>query len=85
MAAMTENSKRIFNYMKENYGQEFTAQDIASALDLATATVNGSITGLARKGLAKRVDKEVMKPTIVKICTLTDEGLDFDPDTEVAE
>ena len=42
--AMSENSKRILNYLKEVNGQNVTAADVAEALDLKKSSVEGSFT-----------------------------------------
>ena len=44
MAALKENSKNIFNYVKEHESENITAQDIADALGLGVRQVNGSVT-----------------------------------------
>lgn len=84
---MTENSQRVFNYLKEHYGEDITAQSIRDALDVSIAAVTGSVNGLVKKGYAERkeVSAEVDgKETVIKYITLTEDGLDFDP-TATAE
>ena len=36
--AMSENSVKILNYLKENAGKNLTSADVAEALDLGKAT-----------------------------------------------
>lgn len=85
---MTDNSKKVFTFLKENYGNRFTSSDIVTALALSAPTVTGSVNGLVRKGYAIREAEEVQgadgKATTVKYISLTEAGYGFDPDAEVA-
>ena len=88
MAALKENSKNIFNYVKEHEDENITAQDIADALGLGVKQVNGSVTSaFQRKGLMERVESERTLEdgthAKVKFIKLTDLGRAFD--TESAE
>ena len=38
--ALKENSRKVFDYVKAHDGEDFTAKDIAAALDLAPQSVN---------------------------------------------
>ena len=59
MAALKENSKLIFNYVRDHEAENITAQDIADALGLGVRSVNGSVTSaFQRKGLMERVEAE---------------------------
>lgn len=83
--ALKENSRKVFDYVKANDGGDFTAKDIAAALDLDAKVVNGIITSaFQRKGLMARVEAEVENPDgthdKVKLIQLTDAGREFDPD-----
>jgi DNA-binding MarR family transcriptional regulator len=84
---MTDNSRKIFDYLKANYGAKLTGNDIKDALGVSISAVTGSVNGLVKKGHAVRNEVTVVgadnKPAIVKYITLTDAGLDFDPDAEV--
>jgi DNA-binding MarR family transcriptional regulator len=84
--AMTENSRKVFDFLKEN-GKEFTAQDISAALGISVAAVTGSVNGLVKKGRAIRREETTTtsdgKNKIVKYISLTDEGRAFDPDAVV--
>lgn len=80
---MTDNSKRVFGFLKEHYGEDLTANNIADALDVSVAIVTGSVNGLVKKGYAVRNkvegEKDGKKATI-KYITLTEEGYNFDPE-----
>ena len=84
MAAMKENTKAIFMYLKEHNGEQITAQEIAEALGLSVKSVVGSVNSFVKKTWAVRSDEvkvEVMdKP--VKFISLTEAGLAVDPDAE---
>lgn len=90
---MTENSRRVFNFLKENYGKNFTAQEIAAALDVSVNAVTGSVNGLCRDtkhpAYAMRTETQVEgadgKVATVKYISLTEEGLAFDPDAAEAK
>lgn len=82
---MKENSKKVLNYLKEHNGEDLTATDVAEALNLETRSVNGIFTSaIQKKGLGVRVPAEVEQPDgthkAVKFLTLTEAGMDFDPD-----
>ena len=72
--AMSENSVKILNYLKENAGKNLTSADVAEALDLGKATVNGAFTAMQKKGLGVRVDAEVDGAVEVSFLTVTEEG-----------
>jgi predicted DNA-binding protein YlxM (UPF0122 family) len=85
---MTDNSRRVFNYLKEHYGEDLTANKIAEDLGITVPAVTGSVNGLAnaKKHPAYAVRNEVEvtneegKKTTIKYITLTEEGYNFDPD-----
>ena len=93
---MNDNSKKVFNFVKEHDGEDFTAQDIADALQMKVRSVNGIITSAFQrhKNAAKeeiplmvRVPAEVIDPETglhkaIKFIQLTDAGREFDPDAE---
>ena len=86
MAAMKPNSLAVFNYVKENDGENFTAADIAEALGLEVKQVNGIVTSaFQKKGLMERVPAEVELEDgthkAVKFIRLTTLGKNFDPAT----
>lgn len=82
---MKENTKTVFNYLKEHDGEDIIATDIAEATGLPIRSVNGIVTAaLCRKGkdYAERVPgtapfvdengNQLVKP--VKFIRLTDKG-----------
>ena len=84
---LKENSRKVFDYVKENDGKNFIAQDIADATGLGVKQVNGIVTSaFQRKGLMERVptmiELEDGTKKEVKFIRLTAEGLAFDPDAE---
>lgn len=87
---MKDNSKKVFNYLKEIDGANVTAADVAEALDIPKKSVDGIFTAaIQRKGYGVRVPAEVEledgthKP--VKFLKLTPAGMEFDPDATEAE
>lgn len=83
---MTENSRKIYGYLKDNHGKKLTANEIKDALGVTISAVTGSVNGLVKKGFAVREEVSVAgadgKPSVIKYIALTDAGLDFDPDAE---
>ena len=93
---ITVNSEKVLNYLKENYGKEFSKQDISKALGISVPAVTGSINGLVKKKYAAITREEVIedepatetrkaKTHSVKYHTLTEAGLTYDPVAEEAE
>lgn len=76
--AMSENSVKVLDYLKEINGTNVTAADVAEALDLPKATVNGVFTALQKKGLGQRVDATVPGTAEISALSITDEGVDCD-------
>ena len=89
--AMSENSRKVLDYMKKINGQNVTSEDVANALGLEKRSVDGIFTSaIQRKGLGVRTPAEIELEDgthkAVKFLSLTAEGLAFDPDaTEDAE
>ena len=93
---LKENSKLVFNFVKQHDGEDFTAADIAEATGLGVRQVNGIITSAFQRykdkdkneiPLMQRVVAEIVDPETglhkpVKFIQLTDEGREFDPDAE---
>ena len=82
--AMSENTIRVLNYLKEINGQDVTSEDVAKALGLEKRSVDGSFTaGLQRKGLGVReiaeIELEDGTHKQIKLLKLTDAGMAFDP------
>ena len=87
---LKENSKIVFNYVKENEGKNITAADIAEATGLEVRSVNGIVTSaFQRKGLKERIPAEVEledgSHKSVKFIRLTEDGKAFDPEAKDAE
>lgn len=84
MAAMKENTRKIFDYLKENDGKDLTAADVAEALGMEKRSVDGSFTSFQKKGLGVREPAEVENAdgshSKVKYLRLTEAGLTFNPD-----
>ena len=86
--AMSENSKKVLNYLKEVHGGDpVTAADVADALGLEKRQVDGIFTSaIQRKNLGVRVPAEVELEDgthkTVKFLKLTDAGMAFDPEVE---
>lgn len=86
--AMSENSKIVLAYLKENKGVDLTAADVADATGLTKKQVDGIFTSaLQRKGYGVRIPAEIELEDgthkAVKFLQLTDEGAAFDPDAPV--
>lgn len=92
---MTVNSEKVLNFLKEHYGQEFSKQQIATALGIPMSSVIGSINPLEKKGYSRITREETVelepatetrkaKTKTVKYHTLTEAGLTYDPVAEEA-
>lgn len=84
--AMKESTKAIFNYVKEHDGEDFTAADIAEAVGAEVRSVNGSLTGMQKKGWIAREEAEIELDDgthkKVKFIRLTAAGKTANPDAE---
>ncbi len=90
----TVGSELVLNYMKKNYGKEFTKEEIAKALGISVPTVTGSINGLVKKGyVVERMEEVEVEPATetrkakvktIRHETLTEAGLAYDPVAEEA-
>ena len=89
----TVNSIAVFNFLKTNYGQEYSKQQIAAELNIPLASVVGAITGYTKKGLVEKTRAEVVelepatetrkaKTTTINYHKLTEAGLTYDPVAE---
>ena len=47
--AIGENSRLVFDYVKAHDGEDFTATEMATALNLGVKTVNGCVTAFQKK------------------------------------
>lgn len=88
---MTEGSRKVLETLKANYGKKWVTAELAEAAGVTSPAVTGAVTGMCKKGYAVREEstimvkdkegKEVEKP--VKLISLTEAGLNFDPDATV--
>lgn len=83
--AMSDNSKMILSYLKDNAGADLTAADVAEALGVDVKVVNGAFTSaIQRKNYGFREEAEVEladgKHSRVKFLRLNDAGMAFDPE-----
>lgn len=79
------NSRLVYDYVKENEGNNITANDIAAGTGLDVRQVNGIVTSaFQKKNLMQRTEAEIELPDNthkkVKFISLTDAGKAFDPD-----
>lgn len=72
--AMSENSIKVLNYLKEIHGTNVTSSDVAEALDLGKSTVNGVFTALQKKGYGVRVDATIPGTAEISALSVTAEG-----------
>ena len=85
---MTENSKKVFAFLKKNYGKEFSKHELVDRLDITMSAVSGSINGLIRKNYAsERIEVAPArfagdKVAEVRFVQLTEAGMKYDPDEE---
>ena len=84
---MKENSKKVLEYLKKVNGQNVTSADVAEALGLEKRSVDGIFTSaIQRKGLGVRTPAEIELEDgthkAIKFLSLTDEGMNFDPDAD---
>ena len=87
MAKMKENSRKVFDYLKQINGANVTAEDVAKALGLDKKSVDGIFTSaIQRKSLGVRTPAEIELEDgthkTVKFLSLTPAGMAFDPDAE---
>jgi Mn-dependent DtxR family transcriptional regulator len=92
---MTVNSELVLNFLKKNYGKDYTKQEIANALGISLPSVTGTINGLIKKNyvvtthVEEIVEAEATETRKAKIKnvpyhTLTEAGLAYDPVAEEA-
>ena len=85
--AMKANSKAVLEYLKKVNGQDVTSGDVADALGLEKRQVDGIFTSaIQRKGLGIRTPAEIELADgthkAIKLLSLTDAGMSFDPDAD---
>ncbi len=92
---MTANSELVLNFLKKNYGKEFTKKEISEAVGVSVPAVTGSLNGLIKKGYAEttRTEEvvvseatETRKAQVKNVLyhRLTEAGLTYDPVAEEA-
>ena len=91
---LKENARKVWDFVYNHDGEDFTANDIAAATGLEPRSVNGIITSAFQRHrdadknivpLMIRVPGEIIDPETglhkaVKFIQLTDDGKNFDPD-----
>lgn len=93
---MTVNSELVLNTLKQNYGKEFSKQELAEKLGIPVPAVTGTMNALTKKGYARVSREETVelepatetrkaKTRVIKYHTLTEAGLAYDPVAEAAE
>ena len=87
MAAMKENTRKVFEFLKTHNDKDLTAADVAEALELEKRQVDGIFTSaLQRKQLGVRIEAERENDQgthdKVKYLKLTEAGMAFNPDAE---
>ena len=90
MAAMKENTKKVFEFLRTVNGQNVTSADVAEALGLEKRSVDGIFTSaIQKKGYGIRVPAEVEledgSHKSVKFLQLTEAGMALDLDNPDAE
>ena len=89
---ITPNSELVLNFLKKNFGKEYTKNEIAETLGISVPAVTGSINGLVKKGyVTERMEEKVVeeatetrkaKIKTIRYETLTEAGLAYDPVAE---
>lgn len=93
---ISANSELVLNFLKKNYGKEFSKQELADELGISLPAVVGSINSFEKKGYTTITREETIedapatetrkaKTHVVKYHTLTEAGLAYDPVAEEAE
>lgn len=88
--AISENSLKVLNYLKENDGVNMTSADIGEALGIEKKSVDGIVTGglVRNRGLAERVPAEIQledgSHKQVKFIQITDAGRAYDHEAALA-
>ena len=89
---ITPNSELVLNFLKKNFGKEFTKNEIAETLGSSIPAVTGSINGLVKKQyVTERLEEVEVEPATdtrkakvktIRYETLTEAGLAYDPVAE---
>lgn len=78
---LSEKAQAILAHLQANVGTDETFVEVAEATGLEARSVNGTVTGLAKRGLVERVEVENFDKKVIR---LTEAGKVFDPMTEVS-
>lgn len=78
---LSEKAQSVLAHLQATAGTDETFVEIAAATGLEARSVNGTITGLAKRGLVERVEVENFDKKVIR---LTEAGKVFDPMTEVS-
>ena len=81
-AYLSENAQALVRFLQANSSGNYTADDLADALGLTARQINGTATGLQKKGITERVVVEGIEKKVIQ---LTSEGLSIDPAMEKPE
>lgn len=92
---ISDNSMAILNFMKQNFGKEFSKEEIAETLGISPRAVTGAINGIngmVKRGyMTERTEEVEVEPAtetrkakmkVVRYETLTEAGLAYDPEAE---
>ena len=79
---LSEKAQAILAHLQATAGTDETFVEVAEATGLEARSVNGTVTGLAKRGLVERVSVEGVDKKVIR---LTDAGRTFDPMTEKVE
>lgn len=79
---LSEKAQAILAHLQANVGTDETFVEVAEATGLEARSINGTVTGLAKRGLVERVSVEGVDKKVIR---LTDAGRTFDPMTEKVE
>ena len=72
--AMSENAKKVIEFLKENNGKNVTSADVATAVGIEKRTVDGVFTSLQKKELGARVSGTTKGTKEVSFLSVTAEG-----------
>lgn len=87
---MKPETKKVFEFLQEHKGEDYTAADIAAALNLEKRQVDGAFTmAIQKKGYGVRINAEVENEdgthSAIKLLRLTDAGYALDLDAVDAQ
>lgn len=79
---LSDNAAKVLSFLQANASADLTANAIAEALGMEARSVNGTVTGLQKKGFVVREEVEGFDKKVIR---LTSDGAAMDPDAEKAE